>query len=157
MLYFSAKLKKRNYSNIVCCSKRNTSRVLPARFNIQNDSQNNASSQEASQDSTQKSQSSVVCEGCGETTTPNEEGPWCDACLPKVIRCDECNGQMHLDGHRTYGIDCGWFCKGCLEGIHAPSCKTCNPPTSDDDQTNSEATKSTLNSQETDAVQTPKE
>jgi hypothetical protein len=114
--------------------------------------------QEASQDSTQKSQSiEVVCEGCGFTTLPNEEGPWCDACLPKVIRCDECNGQMLLDGHRTYGIDCGWFCKGCLEDIHAPSCKTCNPSTSDDDQTNSEATKSTLNSQETDAIQTPKE
>ena len=48
----------------VCCSKCNTSRVLPARFNLLNNSQNNASSQEASQDSTQKSQSSVECEGC---------------------------------------------------------------------------------------------
>lgn len=54
------------------------------------------------------------------------EGEWyCPKHQKKLVICKECDVIMNADGHRTYALPCGDFCKSCMEQRHS-GCDVCN-------------------------------
>ena len=53
------------------------------------------------------------------------DGLWyCPKHQKTLLNCKECNAVMNADGHRTYALPCGDFCKSCMEGKHS-GCEVC--------------------------------
>jgi hypothetical protein len=51
--------------------------------------------------------------------------------VEEKVECFACGDEMDADGHRTYLLPCGYFCKGCMEDKHG-ECYKCFPSDEED-------------------------